>query len=339
MIQAETRDFLCAPELLTARDAHFDRLRALFRGEILDRPFFLNGIGGRSDADPYAQPEQWAAEALDSLLQHAAAAADPAVFRPLAVEFGPYGVHYIDKMLGARVYRHKGNWWSECLDTPVGELQPPGLDADGTWRLSRRLAHAFLAAGVTVPLFGLPTIASALNVVLNVRGPDFLVALHTRPDAARHDLQVINGLLCTLHRWYLDHLPPGQLQPVVAVERTQPPGHGQLCGCSCHLLSAEHYRDFIAPLDDALLSVYPHGGMIHLCGVHTQHIPVWRQMASLRAVQLNDRAAEDYEIYFRQLRDDQVIYLNPTATMTVARALAISGGRRTVLVAPDGLRP
>ena len=161
-----------------------------------------------------------------------------------------------------------------------------------------------------------------LNVAVNLYGEDFLVAL-TRPDAARHDLAVINRLLCDLHQWYRAHLPVAQLQAVVAAGRCQPPGHGQLCGCTTHLLSAEVYREFIAPLDDALLSVYPHGGMIHLCGVHTQHLPVWREMASLRAVQLNDRAAEDLEAYFRGLREDQVIYLNPTPTMTVARALAI----------------
>ena len=30
-----------------------------------------------------------------------------------------------------------------------------------------------------------------------------------------------------------------------------------------------------------MLSLYPHGGLLHLCGAHTQHIPVWREMAAL----------------------------------------------------------
>ncbi len=38
-------------------------------------------------------------------------------------------------------------------------------------------------------------------------------------------------------------------------------------------------------VDDELLLVYPHGGMIHLCGSHTQYIPVWREMKFLRAVE------------------------------------------------------
>jgi hypothetical protein len=42
------------------------------------------------------------------------------------------------------------------------------------------------------------------------------------------------------------------------------PGHGQLCGCTTQLVSGKMYADFIAALDDELLSLYPHGGMIHL---------------------------------------------------------------------------
>jgi hypothetical protein len=73
--------------------------------------------------------------------------------------------------------------------------------------------------------------------------------------------------------------------------------------------------------------------MIHLCGTHTHLIPIWREMASLRAVQMNDRAAEDLEIYFHELRDDQMLYVNPCANMPVERIMDITGGRRVVIVA------
>ena len=56
-------------------------------------------------------------------------------------------------------------------------------------------------------------------------------------------------------------------------------------------------------------------------------------MNSLRAVQVNDTAADDLEIYFKELRDDQIIYLNPTATMTADRAIQITEGQRIVIVA------
>ena len=313
-------------------------MTALYAGEPLDRAFVLCGIGASAKADPYQEPERWVEEALDSLAEQAEKAKDREIFRPLTIEPNPYGVHFVDRMLGARVFQYEGQWWADFLKSPVGTLARPDLDSDDTWRLARRQAEAFLASGVTVALFGLPTIASALNIVFNLYGEAFLVALLDRPEAARHDLKVINDLLCELHRWYRARVQGEQLQCVVAAGRAQPPGFGQLCGCTTHLLSAAQYREFVAPLDEGLLSVYPHGGMIHLCGVHTHHVPVWREMRSLRAVQLNDRAAEDLETYFRELRDDQIIYLNPTATMTVERAVAITGGRRLVLVA-DVMEP
>jgi hypothetical protein len=64
-------------------------------------------------------------------------------------------------------------------------------------------------------------------------------------------------------------------------------------------------------LDDEILSLYPGGGLIHLCGSHSQHIPTWRRMASVRAVQINDRATEDVELYLAGLREDQLLYVVP----------------------------
>ena len=332
-MKAETQARLNDPKLLEVRELHFSRLDALYAGKTLDHAFVLNGIPGRSQADPYKEPERWLDERLDSLVELSEKAMDPVVFRPLVIEYGPYGVHFIDRILGAHVYHAEGQWWVDYLDTPIGELEYPDLDTDDTWRLARDLAEAFMARKVAVPLFGLPTLSSTLNIGINLYGQKLLLAMLTQPEAAHHDLKVINDLICELHRWYLANIPMEQLQPVVAGWRTQPRGFGQLCGCTCHLISANIYREFIAPRDDELLSLYPNGGMIHLCGAHTQHIPAWREMKSVRAIQINDRASEDLEIYFNKLRDDQMIYLNPTATMTIERAMQITGGRRIVIVA------
>jgi hypothetical protein len=56
-------------------------------------------------------------------------------------------------------------------------------------------------------------------------------------------------------------------------------------------------------------------------------------MASLCALQLNDRAAKDLETYYREMRDDVVFYVNPCEGMPVERILQITGGQRTVIVA------
>jgi len=151
------------------------------------------------------------------------------------------------------------------------------------------------------------------------------------PEKASHDLSVINRLLCDMHAWYRRNIPAPQLQPVISWMRTQPPGYGQLCGCTTQLVSPDIYREMIWPLDDALLAVYPHGGMIHLCGSHTHLIPEFRNMPHLHAVQLNDRAARDLELYFNGLRNDQILYLNPCKEMTVEEGVRITGGKRLVI--------
>lgn len=328
----ETRTILCDPELVLARETHLSRLKKLYSGERLNHAFFLNGIKGSSSADPYTEPEQWIGEALDSLAGHSERLKDTEVFRPLIVEFWPYGVHFIDRIFGAHVYYQDDQWWVDFLKSPIGKLEYPDLDKSDTWQLAQKLAEAFVACEVTVPLFAPSVLSSPLNIAVNLYGEEFLVAMLTKPDAAHHDLKVINDVICDLHRWYLANIPIEQLQPIVAKGRCQPPGFGQLCGCTCHLLPADIYDEFIAPLDHQLLSVYPNGGMIHLCGAHTQHIPTWRRMKSVRAIQISGPASEDLEIYFHELRDDQMIYLNPTPTMTVERAMKITGGQRIVFV-------
>lgn len=345
------------PQWVSMRKKHMERLNALFEGHRLDSPFFLFGIAGsslpstkgvpprsnpiagtvgNSRTNPYGNPRQWIRDALESLVPHVVALEEEKVYRPLCLEFGPYGVYFTSEMFGCEVFTGQDEqWFSRQLPIPIGTLQKPDLKSSRAWSIAQEVVDEFLAQEVSLPLFGLPTIGSALNEGINLLGDQLLMGFHLDPEAVRHDLMIINELLCDLHRWYLERVPLEQLQPVVSIGRCQPVGYGQLCGCSTQLLSAEVYREFVAPLDDALLQVYPNGGMIHLCGAHTQHIPVWRELKSFRAFQIQDRAAEDFELYFRQLREDQIIYVSPTANLSIERILAISEGRRVVIVA-DG---
>jgi len=356
----EIREKLSDPALTALRDRHFDRLRALHDGSKSTGPLYLNGysagfvrevrngravtladplcgLAGPASPNPYTEPEAWVAAAAVELADIVDATEDEKVFRPLCIEFGPYGVHFVDRIFGAEVYTDDADGWQVApLHTPVGTLSRPDLEHDETWLHARRVALAFTDLDVSLPLFGMPTVASALNIGINLFGQDLLLALLTDSTAAAHDLAVINDVLCRIHRWYTAHVPARQLQSVIAAWRCRPPGHGQLCGCSTHLVSAETYRDCVAPLDAALLAVHPHGGMIHLCGAHTQHIPTWRRMKSLKTVQLNDRAAEDVAAYYHGLRDDQVLYVNPCPGMPLAEIRRITRGRRVVIVGEEG---
>jgi len=126
----------------------------------------------------------------------------------------------------------------------------------------------------------------------------------------RHDLRIINDVLCTLHRWYKRTCRFSSFSLSWLTAARSRPASGRSVGAQ-RRSSRRLYRDFVAPLDDEVLSVYPHGGMIHLCGAHTQHIPVWHEMASLRALQFTDRAAEDLPIYAETRRPDQMLYVRP----------------------------
>lgn len=335
-LSAAAHEYLNDPALIAQRDLWFDRLRDLFDGKEnaynQKKVFTIHGIAPRpaDESEMYTNPENWIIDCLELMLVHKPA--DMEGFSPVCVEYPPYGVHYIDKMLGTNVRFYAGQWNADYLTAPIGSLEMPDLDKDETWQLSKRAAMAFLEADVKYPLFGLPTLASPLNILLNLYGQEALVAMYDDEDAVRHDLDVINTLICTLHKWYLDNIPMQQLQPVVSWERTQPPGQGQLCGCTTQLLGTDMYKEFIAPLDEAILAQYPRGGMIHLCGAHAQHMETFRDMKNLRAVQLHDRAAEDLALYLEKLRKDQIVYVNTCAGMTAEKAIEISGGERIVIV-------
>ena len=302
--------------------------------------FVLAGVSGIGDLAPDDDASAWLRRATAALEEQAPRAADPAVFRPLGLEAWICGVHFLDRVLGARVYRgpgaaagDTGGWWNDSLATPIGALRPPDLATHPTWRAATDLAQSMVRASTTVPFLSTQVLSSPLNIAVNLYGEAFLVALYEAPDAARHDLRVIADTIRRMHAWYRGFLPATQFQPAVIGGRCQPRGCGQICGCATQLLSAELYRDFLAPLDAEILASYPRGGMIHLCGSHTQHIPVWREMQALRAIQVNDRAAEDLAAYFTGLREDQIIYWSPTARLPVAAALRLTGGRRLVIAA------
>ena len=328
---------LCDKTRLEEQNAWFGKMREIFEGDA-SGPLVLNGISswhedfGPDGAPLYDDPERMLEADLCALADRMdGAALREDQFQPACVEHGFYGVHFVDRIFGSEVFFKSGQWYNLYLKTPVGELKEPDPENDGTWKLARAYVEAFFAAGTTVPLFGLPTIASALNIAVNLYGQEILAAMLTEPDAAKHDLAVINGVLIRLHRGYLDRFPLERIQPVISWGRTQPPGYGQLCGCSTQLVSPSLYEEFIMPLDDALLAAYPHGGMIHLCGSHRHLIPLFARMPHLKSVQLNDRAAEDLLFYAEGLRGDQVIYLNPCPGMTLERGLKIAGHRKLVI--------
>lgn len=338
-------------KLLDKRAEWFNRLTKKFNGDEQFNPFYIDGIVCFPDTqkkvsieqlvnstsaprlDPYVvKPQVWLEEALKIADANAARILNDDFFSPIAIEFGMYGVHFTDKMFGANVYFKDGQWNCEYLNQEVGNLKTPDENNE-TWVMAKNYALEYMKFGVALPVFGLPTIASALNVALNLYGDEILVQMMVEPEAAMKDLETINNWLIKMHKWYQAHLPKEILQPVVSWQRTVPFGYGQLCGCSTQLVSGELYEEMIAPLDDKLLGAYPNGGMIHICGSHAQHVNAFKNMKNLRALQLNDRACSDLDFYLKNTRPDQLFYVNFCKEMSPEEALKISnGGKRIILV-------
>ena len=320
--------------LIKKRDEWFGRLQSVFDGTYDDpEGFRIHGVSPQITRHSYyEEPEKWVDEGLEDIAaNHTQEIFDDRVFKPSALQIWDYGVHYIDRIFGANVYDKYGQWYNDYIDAPVGNLEEPDLNNNETFQFSLRAAKHFAKAGDNFTLFALPVIASPLNIAVNLYGAEFLVACIEEPETARKDLETIARVQIKVHETFRRIIPPKQLQLCVGFARIQPPGYGQICGCSTHLVSGEIYAELIADLDDAVLGVYENGGMIHLCGGHTQHIEAFRNMPHLKSAQLNDRAAGDLDAYFKGLRDDQIIYVHPCPEMPFSEALKITGGRRLVL--------
>jgi len=330
------------PELPRAQATHRARVAALYDGPAPDTVIAIagrnygssHGLHGTNEIDMLKQPAEWLDDVLSDMAGEAELLADPVTFRPMVIELDPLGVHFIDALLGADTCFHHGQVWGDELACDVADLQMHELSKSELLADALELARLAVEASQGHILVTTPVLSCPINTGINVFGERLLEAMVTRPEAAHHALRIITDVIRYCLRAFAQVIPQEIRQTSVACSRYAPPGFGQIDGCSTQLVSAAHYREFFAHLDAELLREWPQGGMIHLCGAHEQHIPTWRAMPELRSMQTNDRASEDLEALFHGLRDDQILYISPTETMSVDRIIEITGGRRLVLQWP-----
>ena len=322
------------PEIEAVQREHADTIRRLFDGERLDYVPVICPIGQREylSAEPDAVAP-WLDASVEALEVGMEAATNPVSFRPFMMEFWPLGVHFVDALFGARVYETGDNFWSDPLPGGLADLSPIDIATHPlvTWAMD---VLATLATDLPAQVqLATPVFASPLNIAVNILGERCLTDLSAPGPAERRGMQAIAEAITSIHRLTRQRFPGERLRFYASSGRYAPDGFGHICGCTTQLVGPDTYARYVGPLDAQVLAVYPEGGTIHLCGHHTQHIPCWRAMENLRGVQLNDAAADDFEAYFRGLRDDQIIYIGPTAAMPSDRILEISGGRRVILQA------
>ncbi|MEI6521059.1 MAG: hypothetical protein WCO98_13615 [bacterium] len=320
-------------ELQAIQAKHVNNLTRLYTGEKLLTAYSIVGTyaGYYSDCNDDMLAAWCAADlpvVIEGILRDGI---DPVSFHPLVIEFNPLGVHYVDALFGAKVYRSDGQIWSELLPGGLADLQPIDINTAPIvqWTLKsieKLLMEVPEQIHITCPIFSSP-----LNVAINLFGEGALMDLLEPDPTVLRGLDIITDSISGLHKLIMTSFPGNRVRFYCSSNRYAPDGIGHICGCSTQLLGQETYRNYFAPLDSRVLSTYPHGGTIHLCGHHAQHIPTWRNMPELRAVQLNDAATDEFPLYFNGLRTDQIIYLCPTEEMTIERILAISGGQRVVI--------
>ena len=216
------------------------------------------------------------------------------------------------------------------------ELSRPDLSKSEVFQASVRLAQLAAEASRGHLFVSTPVLSCPINIGINLFGQRVLLEMMERPNAARYALRVINDVILECTQVFLDVIPDSMRRTFCAGGggRYAPPGFGEIDGCATQLVSAHHYQEFFAPLDEEILDLTPHGGMIHLCGACAQHISAWSGMKKLRSAQLSDRATEDLELFFQGLRPDQILYVSPTAPITIEtieRILEITGGERLIL--------
>ncbi len=290
-----------------------------------------HGLWGNVGAEMLTAPEAWLGEVLADLAQRAEEFGDRRTYRPLYVEVDPFGVHYIDALFGAGVYLYGDQTWSAELVGDPAELTAPDLAHSVVHRQALALVEQAVAATRERVLVAPPVLSCPANIAINLYGQRFLEALLDRPAVAMRVLRLVTDVIAAATRDFHAVIPAHLQCHSVAGSRYAPPGHGQIDGCATQLFSASQYGGFLAPLDEALLGASPGGGMIHLCGEHRQHLAVWRDMAPLRSLQLNDRATDGLPDYLAARRDDQLLYVAPTEGMPAQRVLALTGGRGLVL--------
>ena len=337
------------PEIEETQAYHRERVAALYAGRPIPGggviriagPGFghAHGLAGTNDPDMLRDPDAWLADVLADMAARRDGLADRVVFRPAVIHMDPLGVHFVDALFGAHVYIHGPQVWSDELPMAVGELQPPDLARSEIFQQAATLARKAVAASDGRLLIGAPVLSCAINTGINLFGQRFLTTLVDDPAAVQRVVGIITDVMLELMRAFVALIPDPIRRTSVPENRYAPPGYGLIDGCATQLVSARQYREFFYASDAAALGTNPYGGkvpssgMMHICGAHRQHIPALREMAALRAVQVNDRATDDLPHYVNGLRPDQLLYVAPTEKYPAERVVEMVPAARLVLQA------
>ena len=326
-------------ELFRVQREHEARMRHLLAGRQPGRvPVFQYRALELPKVGPYDR-EQWLVGRLAELHENPDPYCDPMTWRVPALALCRYGLHFTSAVLGCDIEDRQGEVWCRPRREEQRRLEqflPPNLAESPVFQEMLDLLR--FVAGATrnrLPI-ELPFLAPPLLAAVDLFGQDFLVALADAPEQAARVLRELAAAVLDMRARLLDAAPGADLRGHHTCACPVPADFTFVYACTTQLVSGTTYREHIAALDAAMLRQRAHGGCLHLCGRHTQHLDTWRRAPEVKAVQVNDAAALDFEAYWRGLRKDQFVVLWLTDDMPLDRVLAISGGRRLALRADLG---
>ena len=321
-------------DLFAAQYQHQERMLALLSGCQPDRvPTFDYAAFQLPTVGPY-QPERWLAEALHHFRVNLQSYCDPVTWRIPGLALCRYGLHFTSAVLGCSIREVANQPWCKSL-AEMGQspqdFRIPNLDENAVFQDILRSLRFFADATQCRLPIELPFLAEPLLAAVDLFGSEFLILLAQEDELADSILADISSCVLMMRSQLHAAVPEADLRDYHTCACPMPNGYTFVHGCSTHLVSAQTYRKHVAELDSMHLTHQANGGCLHLCGKHTQHLPVWRDMPGLRALQLNDDASVDLEHYWRELRQDQFIVVWVGTEMPWQRAVRLTHGRRLAI--------
>ena len=337
MQRVEIEMVLTDNELAAIQARHEQRLRGICQGKRL--PSVITIAPYQVSVPQWGEydVEEWLDDACNRLAEQRDLLADTINYRPLSLSVNRAGHHFVGAALGCRMGEDASG---TMVVLPEGRLSwdeqtfyvPDPLGCPLVREALEVVDRILDITKGRIPI-ELPHIPSPLMLAVDLFGEEFLIALADEDiEPSRRLLEELTLFGERLAATFIQRFPDAPLRGYYTGGwNLMPLGYSCLLGCTTQLVSPTTYAELIADLDQRLLGRPWQGGCMHLCGHHTQHAATWGAMPELKALQLNDAACDDLEIYFRNLREDQFLIVMPTDSMPVQECLRITKGERLVL--------
>ncbi len=277
--------------------------------------------------------EKWLENQLRAVRENVEETLDGvSLYYPIIEMFSLYGTHYIDKLLGGDVSWTGEQFWSKELSCEVSELQPPNLKNSALLKETVELAIWIKEKTDGKFLISMPDVGCPLNVAINLFGEKFLLEIAINPESAKRVLMIIADATRMVYEALIDAVGQKTIRCHNAFYVYTPYDYAGLSICATQMISPDNFSDIVADADDTSVPGVYKGMIQHLCGRSGQHVPEIAKRQRIKGVQLNDAAADQFEMYHKGLREDQVFYIWPTENMPLEKVLSITGGRRLVII-------